>query len=99
MSASIVGITTPAPDTHVNQARAELRRGLDWASSQLASSTGPEGILIVAWQLEQAAAAARHLAIHALDEAGCSAEEIGDLPGVWMTPEQVIAEVLPHHAA
>ncbi len=98
MSATI-GSRTSAQDTYLNQARAELRRGLDWASSQLASSTGAEGVLIVAWQLEQAAAAARHLAIHALDEAGCSPEEIGDLPGVWMTAEQIVAEVLPHHAA
>jgi hypothetical protein len=87
-------LPTDPPDVHLAQARVALQNGLAWAQDELDASTTAEALLIVGWQVEQATAAARHLAIHALADQGLAAAEIADLPGVWMTAEEVMDEVL-----
>lgn len=75
----------------LRRARGDLRRALAWASTQVAGARSPEALIVVAWGIEQVADAVRRSAVGVLEESGCSPQEIGDLPGLWLPAERVVA--------
>ncbi len=75
----------------LRRAQGDLRRALASASTQIAGARSPEALIIVAWEIEQAADAVRRSAVRVLEESGCSPQEIGDLPGLWLPAERVVA--------